>query len=451
MNQLHIHVHKGLNSLRVLSTRSTWDNAAVRVLANNITALVKDADFKEGEHPRAPDGQFAANGGGSTKPTAAAAKGSKSGVHELLSTGHPFTIEELMAATGTTSRATIATALSDLKNPKYAGGLGALSIVKRSDGMFHVAKEEPAAPRPTAPTTKSAPEAERAQGEVYISRVDRSDPSSGVQHIARIHGDPREFPLVRADSTTGLGPVWTPGVGGAWDNYAQGPAPSHNGYINQSYMGDTKVEALRSLPDLVKRLDASPHYKLPPPRETYTGPDYHVTEPLDSDMFAVYKHPGKEKLGTYPSFEMAERVRKLHDTAAVEKHVSSLKPVRAKMHEPVAAKPTPAARAPDIAWKKDSWQTGERADLPGDYKVYKTPGTDGSNRYTVRGGGSKYIHHIHVDEEGKVLRHNREEPVTITTVKGPGQSTSSRGLNPNQAAQHSDIYRALGLTKPTRT
>lgn len=74
------------------------------------------------------------------KPTQATAKGSKAAVHQLLSTGHPFHVEELMKATGVTNKATIMTALSDLKNPKYAGQLGALTIEKRADGMYHVTK-----------------------------------------------------------------------------------------------------------------------------------------------------------------------------------------------------------------------------------------------------------------------------------------------------------------------
>ena len=74
------------------------------------------------------------------KPTSSTVKQSKAAVHQLLSTGHPFSVEELMKATGVASRTTLMTALSDLKNPKYAGALGALQIAKRTDGMYHVAQ-----------------------------------------------------------------------------------------------------------------------------------------------------------------------------------------------------------------------------------------------------------------------------------------------------------------------
>jgi len=82
-----------------------------------------------------------AGGPAGDKPTMATAAGSaKAKTHQLLSSGHPFHVEELMKATGVTNKATIMTALSDLKNPKYAGALGALTIEKRPDGMYHVTK-----------------------------------------------------------------------------------------------------------------------------------------------------------------------------------------------------------------------------------------------------------------------------------------------------------------------
>ena len=128
---LHIHT---------LGAQRTIDVARTGALASRLLSLVRDSDFKESQHPRDDDGKFAPNGGSKDKPTKATAKGSKAGVHELLSSGHAFSLEELMAATGTTNKATITTALSDLKNPKYARGLGHLSIVKRADGLYHVEK-----------------------------------------------------------------------------------------------------------------------------------------------------------------------------------------------------------------------------------------------------------------------------------------------------------------------
>ncbi len=85
----------------------------------------------------------------SSKPTSTTAKGARAATHELLSSGHPFSVDELCKATGA-PKSTITTVLSAFKNPKYAGKLGTLEIVKRPDGMYHVQKKEGAglAPKP---------------------------------------------------------------------------------------------------------------------------------------------------------------------------------------------------------------------------------------------------------------------------------------------------------------
>lgn len=98
---------------------------------------------------------------GQAKPTSTKATSSKAGVHELLSTGHHFSLEELMAATGVNNKATIMTALSDLKNPKYAGKLGALQIAKHKDGSYHVVKGDGVTPA-VEPPKIDPPKAEHA-------------------------------------------------------------------------------------------------------------------------------------------------------------------------------------------------------------------------------------------------------------------------------------------------
>lgn len=71
------------------------------------------------------------------KPTAASleaqAKGTRAAVHELLSSGHAFTFAELQHVTGAQTKA-LQNVLSTLKNPKWAGPDGHLSIQK--DGKF---------------------------------------------------------------------------------------------------------------------------------------------------------------------------------------------------------------------------------------------------------------------------------------------------------------------------
>lgn len=105
------------------------------------------------------------------KPTSAKASGAKAATHELLSSGHPFSVDELMKATNCSNRTTLMTALSDLKSPKYAGKLGALNIVKRPDGMYHVQKDDgkplgkAAADKPASGTrTRAELDAEMAPG-----------------------------------------------------------------------------------------------------------------------------------------------------------------------------------------------------------------------------------------------------------------------------------------------
>jgi len=85
-----------------------------------------------------------------SKPTSTTAKHIKPALHELFSSGHPFSVDELCKITGVTNPKLMSAYVTDMKNPKYAGKLGALEIVKRPDGMYHVQKKEGAglAPKP---------------------------------------------------------------------------------------------------------------------------------------------------------------------------------------------------------------------------------------------------------------------------------------------------------------
>jgi hypothetical protein len=67
-------------------------------------------------------------------------KGAKQAVHKLLSSGHPWTKEELALAVGMDPKGkTINDYLTNLKNPKFAGPQGALKIEKNTEGHFYVA------------------------------------------------------------------------------------------------------------------------------------------------------------------------------------------------------------------------------------------------------------------------------------------------------------------------
>lgn len=144
---IHIHIHRPTARTRDASKPDPDREALVAALMEAIRARegkTKDADFKEEDHPR-DHGKFTSagsSGPSGPKPTSATAKGSKAAVHELLSSGHRFSVDELMKATGCSSKSTLMTALADLKNPKYAGKLGALKIEKHADGGYHVVKDE---------------------------------------------------------------------------------------------------------------------------------------------------------------------------------------------------------------------------------------------------------------------------------------------------------------------
>lgn len=519
----------------------TVDTARVRQLDALTTALTRrvlDAEFEENEHPRGPDGKFTAGAGTGPKPTSHTAKSIKGGLHQLLSTGHPFSIEELQQATRVKSPAMMAAYLSDLKNPKYAPKEGHLAVVKRSDGLYHVAQE--AAITKAAPTPAPKPDVTVPT----VLRVTR-DPSEGTQHWVKLPGDDREFPLSRADATFGLGTVWAPGVGGAWDDYSMGPAPSQNGYISQSNLGETKEEALRYLPDLVKRLDASPHYsskaKLGSPvtvkplsastkfpaemgageraayeqenedryakgwktREPVKQPEVkadpfqaleqqahrdlvpiqhvfksafadpplkgtrvegfkpHDTKVSVSDIIPTQSHVHLEGLKAYHASgnkrdtrgnQLPEVIKKgdkyymldgHHRTGAqilggashVDVHV---------MSEQQAAGVKKAPEAPKLEWNKSNdWQQRETAKLSTGLVAARSQRENGDTHYSVTKPGEQDKHFIHADSDGNVLVHRLPTPVDANNLD---KGTSTRGLNPNQAAKFKVIHRALGVT-----
>jgi hypothetical protein len=134
-----------------------------------------------------PAGAPGAPAGGNAvgaKPTQSTAKGAKPAVHQLLSSGHPFSVDELMKATGVTNKVTIMTALSDLKNPKYAGQLGALTIEKGADGMYKVTKAPAGGFKgvgaPSGSAAPAGPNQAAAGGDPTGPMVGEADPNKVV-------------------------------------------------------------------------------------------------------------------------------------------------------------------------------------------------------------------------------------------------------------------------------
>lgn len=107
---------------------------------------------------------------GQPKPTEAKTKSSvKAALHELLTSGHPFSLDELMAATGSKSKSNLTTAITHLKgaNPHE---LGVLNILKNDKGEYHLDPNkppslEPYIPKPKPKAPDPAPEAAQASAE----------------------------------------------------------------------------------------------------------------------------------------------------------------------------------------------------------------------------------------------------------------------------------------------
>ena len=91
------------------------------------------------------------------KPTETKEKKSvKAALHELLTSGHPFSLDELMAATGSKSKSNLTTAITHLKgaNPH---ALGVLNVLKNAKGEYHLDKNQPPGLEPYVPKPKASP------------------------------------------------------------------------------------------------------------------------------------------------------------------------------------------------------------------------------------------------------------------------------------------------------
>jgi hypothetical protein len=120
-------------------------HAAAEVKARAVT---KDEDKGHEFHGN----QWTGGLGAKPKPTSVKSKTAKAAVHELLSTGHTFTKQELMDIAGVKTEKLFSDYMAMLKNPKYAGPAGALQIMSKN-GHYYVAMPDgtqaPAPPKDT--------------------------------------------------------------------------------------------------------------------------------------------------------------------------------------------------------------------------------------------------------------------------------------------------------------
>ena len=159
MTPIHVHIHCAgrVRSFDAFPDSHIGHLAARLAAALSLVQGRKTKDEKEGHEFHGNQYTTVAGAGGEEpageKPIKATEKGVKSGVHQLLSTGHAFTIKELQLATEATTEKQISDALAMLKNPKYAGSKGTLEIVKVPGG-YAVKKKAPAA-APAAPAIET--------------------------------------------------------------------------------------------------------------------------------------------------------------------------------------------------------------------------------------------------------------------------------------------------------
>lgn len=146
---LHIHIGGRIARTLDLSRRRAADDFDLR--ERWIEALLAKLEELERTAPTGDDGQVGHPFYGNQytdivtgpKPAEAKTKSSvKAALHELLTSGHPFSLEELMAATGSKSKSNLTTAITHLKgaNPHP---LGTLNILKNAQGQYHLDKSKP--------------------------------------------------------------------------------------------------------------------------------------------------------------------------------------------------------------------------------------------------------------------------------------------------------------------
>lgn len=124
---------------------------------HELTGRTADGVWREELHPRKSNGQF---GKGAvpppvdadmenSKPTTTTAKGGMDKIRELFASGHAFSKEEFLAATGLKEKR-LSDYLAMLKNEKWAGPKGALKIERDAQGRYFVARADgtPAPPPP---------------------------------------------------------------------------------------------------------------------------------------------------------------------------------------------------------------------------------------------------------------------------------------------------------------
>lgn len=251
----HIHVHFADSSgCQGLKAAKGWPPKKVGTLDSEITAAdyeqladellafiaqqekkgaTQDApggEFKEEEHPRDPDGKFGSGGGSAgsqkpagglgPKPTSVQSKVAKHAVHELLSSGHPWTVDELQKITGHANKSTLVSWLSMFKNAKTAGSKGTLNIAKLPNGQYQVVKQD-GQPAPKVDVPKATPVAKPGAPKAPAKPPEPPKPAPKLEPVKPAPAPAPVAPGVTYGPSTVTLPKVTTGIG-AGDF---GPAP----------------------------------------------------------------------------------------------------------------------------------------------------------------------------------------------------------------------------------
>lgn len=135
---LHLHIHTGRRVRTIDLTPPSLREQYKQLVARLMEIMERQSTHDDAQPGHPFYGNQYTDVVLGPKPTEAKSKGVKNIVHELLTSGHPFTFEELKAATGAKLDQQLHNAINELKAGKHAAG--ALGIVKIGPGQYQVVK-----------------------------------------------------------------------------------------------------------------------------------------------------------------------------------------------------------------------------------------------------------------------------------------------------------------------
>ncbi len=135
---LHLHIHAGRRVRTIDLTPPSLQEQYKQLVARLMEIMERQSTHDDAQPGHPFYGNQYTDVVLGPKPTEAKSKGVKNIVHELLTSGHPFSFEELKAATGAKLDQQLHNAINELKAGKHAAG--ALGIVKIGPGQYQVVK-----------------------------------------------------------------------------------------------------------------------------------------------------------------------------------------------------------------------------------------------------------------------------------------------------------------------